>query len=441
MGRTRVQREISARVSAGKRQRVLLALAALVVLKYIFHAFLIPAYDGPDEAFHLARVLAFSRASCVVAFRGGALPDDLVQAVANRPCGADLARVFQCEQFPVKGSLFNILSRAEPRAPKHLAAPGNYEDQQPPLYYALAGLLLRPFAPLTPDVALLLVRSLSVLFVALALFGPLRVIVRPYTPEMGCAFLIALLLPGAAEALARGSNDALLFLWVATMFFLLPRTRSNLVLCAGLAIGPMIKLTAFAVVAVLVVRLWRFGKRPAAAVGLAASFLVLPIQWLRGWLHGATYTYAAHGLGETWWQSCVGLMRTGWGLAKTAFWVGGWVAFRPPWELVAVTVMVVGVSLVVLRPFHFAKKPEHAVGLAVAAIGTVFIAIGNRRYAGTWGGLCGWYFWGWSPWIATYLYETRNPADVPYGPLATVGVLVVLLANVSWAMRAVLAYG
>lgn len=423
------------------RPRLLVALGAIVVARFVLHVFFVPAYDGPDEPFHLARVLAFSRGPFEAALRGAVLPADLVDSVSRRPCGADLSRVFHCERFPSKGSVFNLLAKAPAGSGTSAIRERNYENQQPPLAYIVAGLMLRGLRIDEPDHALLFLRLLSVFFVAVALFGPLRTLSRDRPPALAGLFLLALLVPGAVEALARGSNDAFLFLWVAAVLAARARKRSWVVLVLLLAAGPLIKLTAFPVVVFVVVSLWRSGRRHTAMAGLAASLAVFPVQWARGWLLGATYTYGPQGLGEDFGQVCVGLLRSAWGLVKTAFWVGGWTAFRPPWALVAAAVTVVALALATLRPIRLRAFPEHALAAAVAALGTVVIAVGNRRFAGTWGGLCGWYLWGWSPWIAVYLSDTSAPARAPCTALVLAAIGVVLAANVVWFVYALRAYG
>jgi hypothetical protein len=423
------------------RRRLLFALGATVLGMFALHCFFVPAYDGPDEPFHLARVLAFSRGPFVAALQGAELPADLAASVSRRPCGPDLSRVFDCRRFPSKGSIFNLLSEAGGRSAGSAILERNYENQQPPLYYAVAGLMQRGLGIDEPDHALLFLRLLSVFFVAIALFGPLRVLSRDWPPALAWLFLLALLVPGAAEALARGSNDAFLFLWVAVVLAALRRERPWYVLALLLAAGPLIKLTAFPVVAFAVVRLWRSGRRRTAGAALAASLTVLPVQWARGWLLGATYTYETRSLGEGVGQVCVGLLRSAWGLVKSAFWVGGWTAFRPPWALVAAAVVVVALALVILRPIRLRPWPEHALAAAVAVAGTIVIAVGNRRFAGSWGGLCGWYLWGWSPWIAAYLSDTSLPTRVERTPLVVAAIAVILAANVVWFFYAVAAYG
>ena len=35
----------------------------------------------------------------------------------------------------------------------------------------------------------------------------------------------------------------------------------------------------------------------------------------------------------------------------------------------------------------------------MALVGSLVFIIGNRRFYGGWGGVGGWYVWGWTPWI------------------------------------------
>lgn len=423
------------------KPKLLFALTLVVLMRYGLHALFVPAYDGPDEPFHLARAFAFSRGPFIDALLGGELPADLVDAISNRPCGNDLSRVFHCKLFPSQGSCFNVLREPDRTPAGSSIRERNYENQQPPLYYAITGLIQRALRIDKPDHVLLFARLLSVCFVALALYGPLRRIARDRPPALAYLFLLALLLPGAAEALARASNDAFLFLWVALTLAALSSDKRWPVLCSLLAVGPLIKLTAFPVVVFAVAYLWRQGRRRTAAACLVASLIVLPVQWARGWLHGVTYTYGAQSLGENLGRTCVGLLQSGWGLAKTAFWVGGWTAFRPPWILVAAAATVVVLALALLRPIQLRFYPEHAIAAGVALAGTIFIAVGNRRFVGAWGGLCGWYLWGWSPWIATYLSDTSMPVRVARTPLVVAVIVLVIAANVVWFFCALRAYG
>ncbi len=89
--------------------------------------------------------------------------------------------------------------------------------------------------------------------------------------------LLALLLPGAAESLIRVSNDVVVFAWAVLMVAALSRrdelrTRELALLAA---LGPLLKLTAFPIVAVAAVVGWRArGRRSGlliAASGLASS--------------------------------------------------------------------------------------------------------------------------------------------------------------------------
>lgn len=423
------------------KPKILFALALVVVAKYALHSLFVPAYDGPDEPFHLARALAFSRDPFIAAFHGADLPYDLVDAVSNRPCGNDLARVFGCRPFPSPHSPFNILEHPKKTATRTLNFERNYENQQPPLYYAVAGFTLHALRVDMPDHALLVGRLLSVCFVAFALYGPLWRVARGRPPALAYLFLLVLLVPGAAEGLARASNDALLFLWAALLIAALLRNAPSPVLLALVLLGPLVKLTAFPVVAFAVVHLWRFGRRQVAVGCLVASSVVIPVQWARGWLHGVTYSYAAAPFGETLGQMCIGLLRSGWGLVKTAFWVGGWTAFRPPWELVAAVVMLVVVALILSPPVRFLSYPEHVLACCVAFLGTLFVAVGNRRFAGTWGGLCGWYLWGWAPWIALLFSDSTTTIRVPHTPFVIAAVLLVIASNAVWLSCALAAYG
>ena len=102
----------------------------------------------------------------------------------------------------------------------------------------------------SPERALLACRILGAAFVALAVFGPLRRLARTRPRSFSFAGLLLLALPGASESLARCANDGAIFLWSAAVLACLDAAAPTAVLCALLAAGPLLKPTAFPVVAV-----------------------------------------------------------------------------------------------------------------------------------------------------------------------------------------------
>ncbi|MBK9964201.1 MAG: DUF2142 domain-containing protein [Holophagales bacterium] len=192
-------------------ERAATALAVLAGLRLLLHAVAWPAWEGPDEPFHQARAEAWAESPGAPAAEG-VVPAEFVAEVAARPCGPNLARAFGCTPFDGSGALFNVFRSVPPRGPA--SAEVNYEAHQPPLWYAVSGLLVLPARAAGADAAgrLLWLRLWSVLAVAWALLGPLRRIARRRGPALLAVVSIVLLLPGGAESLARASNDGLVFL-------------------------------------------------------------------------------------------------------------------------------------------------------------------------------------------------------------------------------------
>jgi hypothetical protein len=83
----------------------------------------------------------------------------------------------------------------------------------------------------------------------------------------------------------------------------------------------------------------------------------------------------------------------------------------------------------------------HVAGVVAALGGVILLALTNRRMFGDWGGLGGWYFWGWFPWLSFACAEifvmTRKAGR---GLLAAEAVFV-LLANVLYFAVATRIYG
>lgn len=427
-------------LSAGVR-RSLLGLAVLVVLRMTFQVFFVPVFEGPDEPFHLARASAFAAHP----FRPGTSKEmggAIVAAVQAHPCGPDLSRAFGCPPFTGRGAALNILNAAvePPTAPPR----ANYETHQPPLYYVFAGILLRIFGGKT-EARLLLLRLFSLTLVLIALFGPLYAIARRRRPFFAAAGLLLLLLPGASEALVRGSNDALLFLWCALILLALDRRAPLWGLAALLAAGPLIKLSAFPIAAFAVVVIGKERGRRAVILTALASLLVFPVQALRGWAWGGTYEFNRTGAG---WPHLVsvravsGMARSIYTFLKTFFWLGNWSFFREPRWLIALTFVLCLVWLCSSRPRVPAVRPlANAIGLAAAAAGFLLFAVANRKLWGTWGGLGGWYAWGWSPFLACAAGDLFWLRPKMKGSLLAAAATLVVILNVCWIAAAIGLYG
>jgi hypothetical protein len=382
----------------------LTALATLVIARLAFHALFLPAYEGPDEPHHLGRIAAFADAPFRIAFAGTPLDGSIIRAVELRPCGPER---HPCPPFGTAPGAFNLLHPL-PKQIDSRATP-NPENNQPPLFYLIAGLLLRMMAWFrpsgwlaAPDARLLWARLFSVALVALAILFPLRLLVRERPRPLVAAGLLFLLLPGASESLARCSNDAAVFCWAAFLVFAINRRAPLVVVCILLAIGPLLKLTAFPVAAFAIVSLWTQGRRGGALVGLVSACLVFPVQASRGWLWGGTLEFNRRlpDINESLSHTALGIARSLYTIVKTIFWLGGWSFFRAPALLVIAWFLLLALFPVVAR-FRGggAFTWPHAAGAAVALLGCAVFIVGNRRFYGDWGGVGGWYVWGWAPWV------------------------------------------
>ena len=86
------------------------ALAVAVVLRMAVHALFLPAFEGPDEPYHLARALAFASAPLARAFAGAPVEAPLAAAVRGKPCSENLHRVFGCALFGASPARFDVLA-------------------------------------------------------------------------------------------------------------------------------------------------------------------------------------------------------------------------------------------------------------------------------------------------------------------------------------------
>jgi hypothetical protein len=416
--------------------RIQLFLVILVLVRALFHVIHWPVFEGPDEPFHLDRALANAGLGLE---RGSWVRQGVVDAIHAHPCGPVLRQGFGCSPFQGSGA-FNILewkTVLDPRASEAI----NYEMHQPPLYYLLAGTVLRARVSDRVEAALLLVRLLSFLAFAASLLVTCRLI---QSADIRLAVLLALLLPGAMESLVRGSNDALVFLWAA-LILLAFRGGSMPALLVLSALGPVIKLSALAVCAVIICLLW-FSRRRALALGCSlAALLVFPLQALRGWRWGGTYelNLADATIHEPVIATVIGFGRSVYTFAKTIFWIGGWSTYRAPLVLVIAFFVLLVVLLLSCARRSPSRGPmlPHMIGILVAVTGFVILAVANRRLFGSWGGLGGWYFWGWFPWIAVgaddlFEFRTSFRRTVLFAWL-----IFLLLTNVLWFGEAIRLYG
>jgi hypothetical protein len=422
---------------------VLRAALLLLFARLLLHAAAIPVFEGPDEPFHLDRAVIVAHDSVLAAAKPVPLSPELQRAIARNPCAPDLRRAFGCPPF--SGG-----SRAPgaPSGPLPVQSESpNYENNQPPLYYAVAGSLLAwsekvlPPAPSrAPEDELIRLRILSVLFVIAAVAGPLRAMSRRRSSTYAVFGFAAMFLPGFAESLIRCSNDALLFLWVAVVIDAIDRGYRGAGLPLLLALGCLIKLNALPILAFGLVLLAIERRRKTAFV--SAILALAPAIVLGGTTWGGAVKIARRiprPMPAI--EVVTGLARSVYTVAKGVLWMGEWSFFRPPiWVLLlgaAVLALLVGHTRIAPHP---RRLPAHAAGVVVALGGTIAFLLADRRVFGDWGGVGGWYVWSWTPWLALLADDTlRWRGRIR---LAILGVGAYLVAiNVSWFSIAGRLYG
>jgi len=426
-------------VAGGIDRRHAVALAVVVSLRLIVHALYVPAYEGPDEPFHLAKIVAFEDAPTDSGRREAFVDPEIVASVARHPCGPDLHRAIGCRPF--------IRHPAEVDAPTltpgalDLSRVRNYEAHQPPLYYVATGAIERIVDPLRPPHEqaaiwqLSVARLSSVLLVIIAVAWPMQAIAASLGWRWYCASMLVLLVPGASESLARCANDACVFAWSAFAMLAVRRRSGPCALVFIAFVGPLAKLTAVPVVVFLVVWAWM---TRSAWQGLAVGFvsaLIIPIQWLRGYAWGGTVELNGDlsATSESLATACVGFVRSAYTFAKTTFWLGEWSVFRAPvWLLVLVGAFVaLCVASLKIRDDWRNRIPE-SISLIVAAASCAVWFVAHRRFWGGWGGVGGWYAWGWFPWLAVVIASLVAVREKWRRPLFAVGAIIVVVSNVAW---------
>jgi hypothetical protein len=423
-------------------------LLAVVAARFLAQALVVPSFEGPDEIYHLARITSFVDQPFRVAFQGVPTDGQIIAAVNARPCCVSLHRHFGCRLFGGEAAYFNLLQPLPPTAAATTVQ--NPENNQPPLYYALVGSALRFASPMLgargrwPEVRLLIARLLAVISVVVGLGMLLRLLV-PGAQWMAAASLLTwMLMPGASEALARCSNDAAVFLWSAGALAAVYRRASTVVIILLAAAGPLLKLTAFPIVAFTVIALWVSERRKEAAWAGVASLLVFPVQMMRGWYWGGTFELNRPGrsFDETAWQTLVGVGRSVYTFFKTAFWLGNWSFFRPPLALLTVFWLVLLLWIVWARYEPGATlRTAHAAAAVACTLGALLFFVSHRRFWGDWGGVGGWYFWSWFPWLAIAgrdLFSFRRGRGLL---LLTAAAGLASIANIVYVQSCLYAYG
>jgi hypothetical protein len=382
-------------------------LILLVAAKLLFHAWYVPAWEGPDEPFHLARV------------RGGDFVSaNIVHSIQTHPCASDLHRAVGCSPFGSEAG-----GKPQPLQVR------NYEAHQPPLFYAIGRVWIAPFNdPLSQLCAMRLFSSLLVI-------AAIVVFLRPIGAGWLDAALLAMLVPGAAEALARCANDAGVFAWSAAAMWAISRKVRTAFIAVLAMLGPLVKLTALVVVAFLIA--WVYENRDAIHAILIASLsmLFIPLQQTRGYRFGGTVELnaAAASTHDSLSQWVFGFARSAYTFLKTAFWLGEWSFFRAPVWLLLLVAMFAILFLASIR-FRSDRAMPHAVALAVAIFASAAFFVSHRHYWGQWGGVGGWYAWGWFPWIAIAIRDVTTLRHSR--ALWIAGAALATIANLAWFVAA-----
>jgi len=422
-------------------------LIVLVAGRFFMHALYVPAFEGPDEPFHLARVTSFLDQPIREALAGETLSGDIAAAVAAHPCAPDLARNFGCERFGDAPAEFNVLLSG--KRPDRIDPVRNYESHQPPLAYATGAALLFVSEGIHRGEGsavgrLLMVRLFSVMAVIVGLMLLFRGGKQNDRSDWILVSAGVLLIPGAAESLARCTNDGAVFLWCALVVIAVRRKVPTWRLWLLVAVGPLIKLTALPIVVFAVLWLVVNRDRFSALVGAGASLVFLPVQYLRGWLWGGTVEFNAGtaAFDESAGVMIIGFVRSTYTFLKTTFWLGEWSFFRAPtWLLVAVAVLLGVIALSARRRAATESVIPYAGGLLAAAAATIAFFISHRLYWDQWGGVGGWYAWGWFPLIAEglrlHLTIDRRRRTV----LLVAGAVIIVVTNIAWFAVAHGVYG
>lgn len=425
------------------RNRLVLVFAALVALRLLFHAVYLPIFEGPDEPFHLARIDQIRTDGLGALFSEQLVDKEIVGTIQAHPCGPDLQRAFSCQPFSGDGA-FNILA---PNAPIGTATPyENYEAHQPPLYYLFgAGIVsLGQFVGAsTPKTELLILRLMSVVFVVTAMM----LLVNCFNKNRTVILVVLgfLLLPGAAESLARCANDSAVFLWATTLVWAThKRPNATLAVVVLVGIGPLIKLTALPISVFGVFWLLRERNAGVALLGILSTSAVFSLQLLRGWGWGGTVELNAvvSPLNESVGALVVGFIRTVYTFVKTTWWLGGWSFFRAPTLVVLISlVLLIGWALTLRIRRSNENSIPHLAAIVTLVTAFVYFAVKHRLYHGVWGGVGGWYAWGWFPYFCLLVTDCVKSRQRTVKPMLCAGLLFLVATNTLWFLQAIDLYG
>lgn len=321
-----------------------------------------------------------------------ALPSDLVDGIRRWPLPPAYARELGGTPW----------GQTPPETPAPAEPLENYETQQGPLFYVVAG-RIAALVPVRSAMGLLyLFRSLD----ALLAFG-VAMLTRTGARALGFGerawlpLAVLAFVPGFALALSRLSNDALaaLLLSVAVLGTLRAAGPSfGGALAAGFA--PAAKLYGWAALVLPVVRALRRRDARGAAIVVA---LVLPGAVVAAWawarngsplpLQENLRDVTSAALGEVPW------LRDAWTIAKTHVWVSGmgFHVFPAAVHVLAVLALLglAALTVAAVRRDPGLRAPAIALAapLALFGVALAYHAWRNYSYFRDSGGTGGWYLW------------------------------------------------
>jgi len=370
----------------------------LLLLRLLSAALLLPPWAGFDEPYHHGYARESAARPAWPRFREILLPDGLVQEIRQWPLPDAYARDFAGRRYG-----------AAALPPWNAFQGENYETQQSPLYYFLAGRALAVLPALSGIEELYLLRLLNAFcaFLVGVLIGfTARAVGFGERSWMPVAFVA--LVPEYALALCRVSNDALCALLVAAALAgTLPVARKSskreVLGCLAGGLAPWAKLYGVVVFPSLC---WRsFRARPAARRAALVVLWSVPLLLLAffSWrIHGHILPLqenllaapAAPLLDVPW-------LRGVWTIAKTHVWFSGmsFLVF-PTWlYLIPVLLIACGFVLTVASvPAAGRAAREKLVFLLVPFMlfwaALAYHAWRSFSLSGAPGGTGGWYLWG-----------------------------------------------
>jgi hypothetical protein len=356
---------------------------------------LLPPWSGFDEPYHLGYARASADWIFWPRFRDIQMPPEVGAQMRRWPLPPVYARQYAGRTW------------GEPRnAPKRTAYERNYESQQSPLFYFVAGRILSLW-PGSPAIAqLYLLRGVNAIFafgVGLLTFLAARRLGFGAAAGLPVAFLA--LVPGFALSLTRLSNDALAALLMSggVLLPLLSGGRERTASAAAAGLSPWAKLYG---IAVLPGALLAAGRRGAGKgrLGRLALVAVPPALLAVGsWkIHGGVIALqeslrGAPGvpIGSVPWA------RDLWTIAKTHVFVAGMSFTVLPNAVYLAALAVIGAGLAAtfrskgFRGDAATKRRLAALALPLAVFGAalLYFCWRNFTYFRGPGGVGGWYAW------------------------------------------------